>query len=242
MRLRRSFGIKLRKQNVLQRSVSKLLNEPPYGRQNQTNRGYMFRKTSAIKTSYNFWLTFAMIHGVEIAILFLRLEREQIGQILLDLEQLTSGASLIRKAAFKARGTRFSCREAALLATNSRLVFVPRSKFINLFKNIAWECKEQIFRRRCAPEGNLVESIWQFYCLLKKKQITLARAHNRDTVPLSLVGHWGISLTYSKKRRGLKMETWGTPKLIVALLLSVAFPRVVFAVFNLTLHDWLRFV
>ena len=30
------------KQNVLQRRVSKLLNEPPYGRQNQTNRRYMF--------------------------------------------------------------------------------------------------------------------------------------------------------------------------------------------------------
>ena len=30
------------KQNVLQRRISKLLNEPPYGRQNQTNRRYMF--------------------------------------------------------------------------------------------------------------------------------------------------------------------------------------------------------
>ena len=29
------------KQNVLQRRVSKLLNEPPYGRQNQTNRRYI---------------------------------------------------------------------------------------------------------------------------------------------------------------------------------------------------------
>ena len=37
------------KQNVLQRRVSKLLNEPPYGRQNQTNRRHMFRKTSAVK-------------------------------------------------------------------------------------------------------------------------------------------------------------------------------------------------
>ena len=37
------------KQNVLQRRVSKLLNEPPYGRQNQTNRRYMFRKTSAMR-------------------------------------------------------------------------------------------------------------------------------------------------------------------------------------------------
>ena len=38
------------KQTVLQRCISKLLIEPPYGRQNQTNRGYMFRKTSAMKS------------------------------------------------------------------------------------------------------------------------------------------------------------------------------------------------
>ena len=38
------------KQNVLQRRVSKLLNESPYGRQNQTNRRYMFRKTSTMKS------------------------------------------------------------------------------------------------------------------------------------------------------------------------------------------------
>ena len=37
------------KHNVLQRHVRKLLNEPSYGRQNQTNRRYMFRKTSATK-------------------------------------------------------------------------------------------------------------------------------------------------------------------------------------------------
>ena len=42
MWLRRSCGIKLREKNALQRRVSKLLNEPPYGRQNQTNRRYMF--------------------------------------------------------------------------------------------------------------------------------------------------------------------------------------------------------
>ena len=50
MWLRRSCGIKLREKNALQRRVSKLLNEPPYGRQNQTNRRYMFRKTSAMKS------------------------------------------------------------------------------------------------------------------------------------------------------------------------------------------------
>lgn len=75
-----------------------------------------------------------MIHSTEIALLFmslkrLRLERYQIGQILLDLEQLTSYTSLTRKAVFKARGTRFSGREAAPLATISRWVFVPRAKF-----------------------------------------------------------------------------------------------------------------
>ena len=43
------------KRNVLQRRISKLLNEPPYGRQNQTNRRYMFRKTTAMKSyEYNF--------------------------------------------------------------------------------------------------------------------------------------------------------------------------------------------
>ena len=42
---------------------------------------------------------------------------------------LTSYTSLIRKAVFKARGTRFSGRDSALLATISRWVFVPRAKF-----------------------------------------------------------------------------------------------------------------
>ena len=93
------------KQNVLQRRVSKLLNEPPYGRQNQTNRRYM---PSAMKSWYNFWLTFAIIHRVEIAFLFisfkrLRLEREQIRQILLDFEQLTSDTSLTPEKLFLKR-------------------------------------------------------------------------------------------------------------------------------------------
>ena len=68
-----------------------------------------------------------MIHSVEIAFLFmsfkrLRLEREQIRQILLDLEQLTSDTSLHKKTVFKASrsGKRFSGREEALLAIKSR--------------------------------------------------------------------------------------------------------------------------
>ena len=48
--LSRSCGIKLRRRNVSQRHVSKLLNEPPYGRQKQTNRRYMFRTTSVTKS------------------------------------------------------------------------------------------------------------------------------------------------------------------------------------------------
>ena len=60
------------KQNVLQRRVSKLLNEPPYGLQNQTNRRYM---PSAMKSWYNFWLTFAIIHRVEITCLFISFKR-----------------------------------------------------------------------------------------------------------------------------------------------------------------------
>ena len=52
MWLRRSCGIKLPEAECF--AVSKLLNEPPYGRQNQTSRRYMFRNTSAMKSKYNF--------------------------------------------------------------------------------------------------------------------------------------------------------------------------------------------
>ena len=48
--LRRSCEIKLRRRNVSQRRVSKLLNEPPYCRQNQTKRRCMFRTTSVTKS------------------------------------------------------------------------------------------------------------------------------------------------------------------------------------------------
>ena len=43
-------GLNFVKKNVLQRRVGKLLNKPPYGRRIQTNRRYMFRKTSAMKS------------------------------------------------------------------------------------------------------------------------------------------------------------------------------------------------
>ena len=59
----------------------------------------------------NFWLTFAMIHSIEIAFLFmsfthLRLEREQIRQILLVLEKLTSDTSFSLEKLFLKRAER----------------------------------------------------------------------------------------------------------------------------------------
>ena len=59
----------------------------------------------------NFWLTFAMIHSIEIAFLFmsftrLRLEREQIRQILLVLEKLTSDMSFSLEKLFLKRAER----------------------------------------------------------------------------------------------------------------------------------------
>ena len=64
-----------------------------------------------MKSQYNFRLTFAIIHVVEIAFLFicfkrLRLEREQIRQILLDLEQLTSDRSFTLEKLFLERAER----------------------------------------------------------------------------------------------------------------------------------------
>ena len=77
-----------------------------------------------------------MIHSVEIAFLFisfkrLRLEREQIRQILLDLEQLTFALEKL-----KASATRSSGREAALPATTSRWAFDrAASQILNKTKN-----------------------------------------------------------------------------------------------------------
>ena len=106
----------------------------------------------------------------------------------------------IWKYVFKASETRFSGREAAQLAIKSRWVFEPRAKYLYKTKDFfdreslkyylrIWTTKPP---RRCGPEGNLVESIWQLYCLLKKKQMMLARAHNRDTVPLICSSMWDV--------------------------------------------------
>ena len=65
-----------------------------------------------------------MIHGVEIAFFFisfkrLRLERERIRQILLDLEHLTSETSFTLEKLFLKRAER-DFREAALLTIKTR--------------------------------------------------------------------------------------------------------------------------
>ena len=119
------------KQNVLQRSVSKLLNESPHDRQNRRNRRYMFRKTIAMKSYYNFWLTLAITRRVEIYIFQTFEARTRSNQAnITGLGTIDLWPEFyIRKAVFKASGTRFLGREAALLATKSRWVFVPRAKF-----------------------------------------------------------------------------------------------------------------
>ena len=79
---------------------------------------------SAMKSYYNVWLTFVMLHWVEIAFLFisfklLRLEHEQI-LLALDLPQSNLWLAFhSRKAALKASGMSFSGREAVKLATKS---------------------------------------------------------------------------------------------------------------------------
>ena len=89
----------------------------------------------------------------------------------------------------------FTSRVMQVWLVGKPWLFEPRAKYLYKTKDFfhreslkyylrIWTKKP---RRRCGPEGNLVESIWQFYCLLKKKQMTLARAHNRDTVPLSVI-------------------------------------------------------
>ena len=72
----------------LQRRFSKLLNKLPYGRQNQTNRHYSLRQTSAMKSQYDVWITFARLRLVEMAFLFISFELPRLkhNQILMDLD------------------------------------------------------------------------------------------------------------------------------------------------------------
>ena len=137
-----------------------------------------------------------MIHSVEIAFFCLSTFEARMRALQADITGLGTidlwHEFQIWKYVFKASETRFSGREATQLAIKSRWLFEPRAKYLYKTKDFfareslkyylsIWTTKP---RWQCGPEGNLVESIWQLYCLLKKKQMTLARAHNRDTVPL----------------------------------------------------------
>ena len=150
--------------------VSKLLNKPPYGRQNQTNRHYMFREINSTKSymsKYNVWLTFAMLHRIEIAFIPFKLLRLECEQIILesDLPQIDLFHEFhSSKAVLKVSAMSFPGHEVAEPATKLRTT------------NLHWQC---------SPEGNLVASIWQFYCLFEKKQMMLVRVHNWKTAPLS---------------------------------------------------------
>ena len=93
------------KQTVLQRRVSKLLIEHPYADKIKQTGATCLEKLVQWNHNAQFWLTFAIIHRVEIAFLFisfkrLRLESEQIRQILVDLEQLTSDTSFTLEKLF----------------------------------------------------------------------------------------------------------------------------------------------
>ena len=99
-----------------------------------------------------------MIHSVEIAFLFmsfkrLRLEREQIRQILLDLEQLTSDTSFTLEKLFLKRAEQDFRVERRPYSDKIAMSLRAASQILNKTKNLlgkskvflSWECKQQIF-------------------------------------------------------------------------------------------------
>ena len=79
-----------------------------------------------MKSWYNFWLTFVMIHSVEIA-LFIYVFQTFEARTRANQADITGLGTIdlwhefqIRKYVFKVSGTRFLGREAALLAIKSR--------------------------------------------------------------------------------------------------------------------------
>ena len=138
-----------------------------------------------------------MIHSVEIAFLVisftrLRLECEQIRQNITGLGTIDLWHEFnIRRAVLKASGSRVfglwggpaSNKIAMSLHATSQILDKRKDFFETLKYYFRMETTNH--RRWCRPEGNLVKSIMTVYCLLKKKQMTLTCAHNRDTVHLS---------------------------------------------------------
>ena len=129
-----------------------------------------------------------MIHSIEIAFLFmpfkhLRLECEQMMQNITRLGTiLTSDTSLTLEELFLS-GSRFSGREAALLAINSQWVFMPQAKFLQKSKILLENVNNKLLsvvqsgRKSCRVN---YDSLLSF-----EEKTDDAHAHNLDTVPLS---------------------------------------------------------
>ena len=106
-----------------------------------------------------------------------------------------------RNELFGSRGSRASDKIAISLSAASQIL----NKAKDFFESLKYYLRMQPTNlgRRCGPEGNLVASMWQFNCLFKKEQMMLARAHNRNTVPLrGPLRAWGglcLSLVWISK-------------------------------------------
>ena len=106
-----------------------------------------------------------------------------------------------RNELFGSRGSRASDKIAISLSAASQIL----NKAKDFFESLKYYLRMQPTNlgRRCGPEGNLVASMWQFNCLFKKEQMMLARAHNRNTVPLrGPLRAWGglcVSLVWISK-------------------------------------------
>ena len=106
-----------------------------------------------------------------------------------------------RNELFGSRGGRASDK----IAISPRAASQILNKAKDFFESLKYYLRMQPTNlgRRCGPEGNLVASVWQFNCLLKKEQMLLARAYNRITVPLrDPLRAWGrlsLSLVWISK-------------------------------------------
>ena len=95
----------------------------------------------------------------------------------------------IRKATFKASRIRFSDCQAALLATKSRWVFMPRAKFYirrkasSTVKNITWECKQQI-SVGSEVQKEILSSQYDSSIVLWRKNRWCSRVHTIGTLSL----------------------------------------------------------
>ena len=124
-----------------------------------------------------------MIHSVEIAFLFisfkrLRLEREQIRQILLDLEQLTSDTSFTLEKLFLKRAEQDFRVERRPYSDKIAMSLRAASQILNKTKNLlgkskvflSWECKQQIFVGGAVRKEIFFFFFFFFFYFLKQKK------------------------------------------------------------------------